>query len=301
MAKLTKPTKVTNLPTWLGAMTSGAYVTTADLIALGCIQSSENLYDGKLRDAHGERVAVETDMHTVIDALYGEIKKKASKDDLANIDLSTKADLVGGKVPSSQLPSYVDDVVNFQGKITSAPAATDDTKVTTDSLGTDTWTAVWYPGSVNVSTGLHENARFYLVKTVDGTSTYYTSWDDAVAQQLGIPYYSTPQTGKIYVDTTVDEGGVYRWSGDVLLEISKANDNAVVKIDDFTFDNSGYIGSDYPAYEFSYSTVGVGSKTAKIAYANYQYANNDITNRYSGVMGCEMINRLAYLNEWYEG
>ena len=31
----------------------------------------------------------------------------------SEVDLSTKADLVGGKVPSSQLPSYVDDVLEF--------------------------------------------------------------------------------------------------------------------------------------------------------------------------------------------
>lgn len=27
--------------------------------------------------------------------------------------MGTKADLVGGKVPAEQLPSYVDDVINF--------------------------------------------------------------------------------------------------------------------------------------------------------------------------------------------
>ena len=32
----------------------------------------------------------------------------------SEVDLSTKADLVGGKVPSSQLPSYVDDVLEFE-------------------------------------------------------------------------------------------------------------------------------------------------------------------------------------------
>lgn len=32
---------------------------------------------------------------------------------LDNIDLSTKADLIGGVVPASQLPSYVDDVLEF--------------------------------------------------------------------------------------------------------------------------------------------------------------------------------------------
>ena len=39
--------------------------------------------------------------------------KKYVDDSVAGIDLSTKADLVDGKVPSSQLPSYVDDVVEY--------------------------------------------------------------------------------------------------------------------------------------------------------------------------------------------
>lgn len=32
-------------------------------------------------------------------------------------DLSTKADLVDGKVPASQLPSYVDDVLEYEGSV----------------------------------------------------------------------------------------------------------------------------------------------------------------------------------------
>lgn len=35
--------------------------------------------------------------------------------DEAASSIDSKADLVGGKVPAEQLPSYVDDVINFLG------------------------------------------------------------------------------------------------------------------------------------------------------------------------------------------
>ena len=47
--------------------------------------------------------------------------KKYVDDSVAGIDLSTKADLVDGKVPSSQLPSFVDDVLEY-ANLASFPA-----------------------------------------------------------------------------------------------------------------------------------------------------------------------------------
>ena len=45
----------------------------------------------------------------------GRLKDYAKKEEVKS-DLSSKADLVGGKVPASQLPSYVDDVLEFETK-----------------------------------------------------------------------------------------------------------------------------------------------------------------------------------------
>lgn len=45
----------------------------------------------------------------------GRLKDYAKKEEVKS-DLASKADLVGGKVPSSQLPSYVDDVLEFENK-----------------------------------------------------------------------------------------------------------------------------------------------------------------------------------------
>lgn len=44
---------------------------------------------------------------------YGERMTEIGARSWSNIDLSSKADLVGGKVPAAQLPSYVDDVLEF--------------------------------------------------------------------------------------------------------------------------------------------------------------------------------------------
>lgn len=45
----------------------------------------------------------------------GRLKDYAKKEEVKS-DLASKADLVGGKVPASQLPSYVDDVLEFENK-----------------------------------------------------------------------------------------------------------------------------------------------------------------------------------------
>lgn len=55
-------------------------------------------------------------------------KDEKISSDKVDIDLSGKADLVGGKVPVSQLPSYVDDVVEF-ANISGFPAAGEGGKI----------------------------------------------------------------------------------------------------------------------------------------------------------------------------
>lgn len=49
------------------------------------------------------------------------VNKKYVDDSLASIDLSGKADLVDGKVPSSQLPGYVDDVEEYADLVSFPP------------------------------------------------------------------------------------------------------------------------------------------------------------------------------------
>lgn len=73
-------------------------------------------------------------------------------------DLTTKADLVDGKVPSSQLPSYVDDVLEF-ANLASFPATGESGKIyiAIDTNITYRWTGTGY-AEISASLALGETA-----------------------------------------------------------------------------------------------------------------------------------------------
>lgn len=119
-----------------------------------------------------------------------------------------------GKVPSVQLPSYVDDVVEFSRFITTSPSIT--------------------VGSVPyVSEVLWVTTTKKFVGYVTSTSKYYSNWsgDDNYpsAESYGTIYAGgiTPAKNKIYVCAPKfvggpEEGKTFRWSGTDLSEISQS-------------------------------------------------------------------------------
>lgn len=135
---------------------------------------------------------------------------------LANINssLSSKADLVDGKIPSSQLPSYVDDVIQFYNS-----KAFDDTIEINDTEYTNAATFVYYNTTTNkfvgANIGLPAVAKFYS-KWVDGTLNEASS-QYGTETSTGV----TPTKGKIYVETFT--GKLYRWTGSTLVEISSCD------------------------------------------------------------------------------
>lgn len=127
---------------------------------------------------------------TGLEHLVGKIKTELAKH--ATLDDS-------GKVPPSQLPSYVDDVVEFSGivsDITLLPAST-------ILMG-----RVVYSANDNcfaLSTGMTGNPKYY--NNWQGRENYE---DDSFV----------PLSGKIFVDTETNKS--YRWSGSDLVEISSS-------------------------------------------------------------------------------
>lgn len=101
------------------------------------------------------------------------------------------------KIPASVLPSYVDDVVNFDGTVTGITA-------TAGPIIASGVTKFYYD-----TTG----KRF--VATNDSGKTYVTTWVGSLLQN--VPTASTPEAGKIYVDTT--KNTTYRWGGTDLVQI----------------------------------------------------------------------------------
>lgn len=125
------------------------------------------------------------------------------------------AELVEGKIPASNLPAYVDDVVEFNGMPDKA------IKVLQNS--TAEWTKVIYDSGTK---------KFYATKgvevedssalTPEGTAKpklleVYSNWSekDNFHDTTG-----KPSSGKIFID--VDSNKSYRWSGSELVEISSS-------------------------------------------------------------------------------
>lgn len=117
-----------------------------------------------------------------------------------------------GKVPSSQLPAYVDDVVEFSRHLT-----------------TDVMVAI---GSVsNISEVIWLSSLKRFVGYVSSTNKYYTNWAENAnypsAESYGIVGSDgvTPAKNKIYVCASIGvedsmSGKTFRWSGTDLVEIS---------------------------------------------------------------------------------
>lgn len=138
--------------------------------------------------------------------LVGKIKTELDKKQ----DSGTYATLVDGTVPASQLPSYVDDIVEFSGIVMIASAK----DMSTTKTSKDLLCRVVYVKANNV---------FVLY---DGKE-YYSNWGDGNVWGTSIVGEITgttttggrqPETGKIYVDITTNK--TYRWSGSSLVEIS---------------------------------------------------------------------------------
>lgn len=113
-----------------------------------------------------------------------------------DIVLQDKADLVGGKVPASQLPSYVDDVVEFYD--------------ISDSVSD----VFFNPENVG---------KIHFMELGDSREKLFNKF--ATYVQLGDTNHYThkfafePERGKLYLSTNTNK--LYRWTGSVLLDITQ--------------------------------------------------------------------------------
>ncbi len=128
--------------------------------------------------------------------LKTELKKKVSLGD-------------DGKIPSSLLPSYIGDVVEFSGII-------DDNIEIKQASTTSTSGSVIY-SSVN------KTFAYAVQSALSSEVTYYNNWNSrsSYCDDNFVPYSS-----KIYVDTETND--TYRWSGSSLISISGGDGGLVL-------------------------------------------------------------------------
>lgn len=130
--------------------------------------------------------------------------KKGHPGGVATLDTS-------GKIPSSQLPGYVDDMLEFAGTVSIAEGS-----IQKVSLGEGTAKKVAYNSAT----------KTFVASSSASGGTYSNNWADADTYRRASSYGTVgangaaPATGKIYVDTT--NGQTYRWSGSALVAISQS-------------------------------------------------------------------------------
>lgn len=125
--------------------------------------------------------------------------------DEAASSIDSKADLIGGKVPAEQLPSYVDDVIEFESIINGSNPIN-------FYLNNQNYTdKVYY---IQGSTSIEGTLSFkYNKKFINfGTNT---SEDDWIIVE--------PEEGKIYINVGSgdDSNHSFRWSGSDLIDLDK--------------------------------------------------------------------------------
>jgi hypothetical protein len=131
--------------------------------------------------------------------------------DEAASSIDSKADLVGGKVPAEQLPSYVDDVIEFNSSINGYNPVDFyiNNKEYTDK--------VFYIISNSTSAG-NINEK-YNKKFIDfGANTSEDDWT-----------IIEPEDGKIYIKTGAgdDQNHSFRWTGTTLIDLNKNWSNQI--------------------------------------------------------------------------
>lgn len=110
--------------------------------------------------------------------------------------LNSKADLVNGVIPASQLPSYVDDVVEFDKQVSGQDFLA-------QILATEFGSMIWIAASKS-----HTGDRYYRKFAINSNGT-----------EAGLALVE-PESGKIYVGKT--DTNCFRWTGSNLVEISKS-------------------------------------------------------------------------------
>ena len=124
--------------------------------------------------------------------------------DEAASSIDSKADLVGGKVPAEQLPSYVDDVINFWDITTGVSS------ISTIINNVNYTNRMWF---ITKSTSSGSIGAKYPNKFIDfGANTSEDDWT-----------IIEPEEGKIYIKigSGNDSNHSFRWSGIDLIDLDK--------------------------------------------------------------------------------
>ena len=124
--------------------------------------------------------------------------------------IKDKANLVGGKVPAEELPSYVDDVIEFNGLLDPS------TRISTIVGNSSNKNRTYFISGSDPNSGRVGSSDKYPYMFVNFGEN--TSEEDWISE--------TPERGKIYLNVSNDHS--YRWTGSELLDLDKNWSTAIV-------------------------------------------------------------------------
>ena len=154
---------------------------------------------------------------------------------IINDTLEKKADLIGGKVPAEQLPSYVDDVINIASFVTKTELV--------NNIGKANYTNKSFIVNSPTSDPLYNKI------VITNANTSQNDWE-----------IIDPEDGKIYINESNNHS--YRWSGNSFIDLDKNfNDRLNVienKLSIITL--SGLTNN----YDLSTATNGISTLKAKL-------------------------------------
>jgi hypothetical protein len=167
--------------------------------------------DGRLTTAEGDIGALESDVSGLdsrlttaegdISGLDGRLTTAEGEIDAIQAELPLKADLVGGLVPASQLPSYVDDVLEFDD-LASFPASGESGKiyVAKDTNKTYRWSGSAY---IYITSGAVDSV-FGRTGVVTAQSGDYNS--DQVTEGSSNLYFTDARAKSASVSNAIVDG-----------------------------------------------------------------------------------------------
>lgn len=153
--------------------------------------------------------------------------------------LEKKADLIGGKVPAEQLPSYVDDVIDIAAFVTKTELV--------NNIGEANYT------NKNFIVNSPTSDSLYNKIVITNANTSQNDWE-----------IIDPEDGKIYINEANNHS--YRWSGNSFVDLDKNFNDRLNVIENklFIINLSGLTNN----YDLSTATDGISALKAKLLSNN---------------------------------
>jgi len=234
--------------------------------------------DWKLADARTRMTTAEAAIVTNASAIAAEATARAAADSTINTALASKADLVAGVVPSSQLPSYVDDVLEFTN-FAAFPGTGETGKIYIDKA-TNTqyrWSGSVYielvasPGTTDAVTEGTTNLYFTVARVLavvlaglsTATNAVITSADTVLGAlgklQAQLSAMATTLAGKLTANTAITGATKTKISYDVNGLVTSGADATTADIADST--NRRYVTDAQQAVIGNTSGTNTGDQT----------------------------------------